>query len=51
MIVGNKGYMLSLSRLAFSFRGAVSIEYLENAPVARIRELNAHLTKLSEEIK
>lgn len=43
--------MLALSRIAFSFNGAVSIEYLENAAPERVKELSQHLKVISDEVK
>lgn len=51
MVVGDAGYQLNLSRLAFNFKGALRMEYLENASVARIRELTKHVEIIAEELK
>lgn len=51
MVVGDHNYRLNLSRLAFSFRGAIRMEYLESASVARIQELTEHAKVIAEELK
>jgi len=51
MVLGDKGYQLNLSRLAFSFQGALSMEYLENCSVNRIRELTKHSQVIAEEVR
>jgi hypothetical protein len=51
MVVGDRDYQLSLSRLAFSFQGAVGMEYLQSAGVHRIQELGKHAGLIAEEIK
>ena len=51
MVVGDKDYQLSISRLAVSFRGALSMEYLQGAGMWRIQELNEHSKTIAEEIK
>lgn len=51
MVVGDPNYQLNLSRLAFSFKGSVSIEYLESVGPGRIHELGKHLKIIGEELK
>ena len=50
MVVGGADYQLNLSRLAYSFQGAISMEYLQNAAVERIQELNKHASAIREEL-
>ena len=51
MVVGGADYQLNLSRLAYSFQGAVSMDYLQGATVERVQELNKHAGTIREEIK
>lgn len=51
MVVGDKSYQLSLSRLAFSFRGAIGMEYLQGVGVDRVKELSEHAKAIAEELK
>lgn len=51
MVLGARDYQLQLSRLAFSFRGAVSMDYLQNATIARVQELNRHARTIADELK
>lgn len=51
MVVGDKDYQLSLSRLAFSFKGSISMEYLQGVGMWRIQELVEHSNTIAEEIK
>lgn len=51
MVAGDRGYSLNLSRLAYSFQGAISIEYLEAASVRRVRELSKHSESIAREIE
>ena len=51
MIVGSADYQLGLSRLAFNFRGALSMEYLQNASAERVIELNRHSEAINEELR
>ena len=51
MVVGDKGYQLNLTRLAFSFNGSISMDYLQDVGVQRIQELSKHANVLREELK
>lgn len=51
MVVGDKDYQLNLSRLAFCFQGAVSMEYLQNVSVKRVRQLTDHSKVIANEVK
>jgi len=51
MVLGDKSYQLNLSRLAFSFQGAISMEYLQNATIKRTRELSEHSKIIADEVK
>ncbi len=51
MIVGDVSYQLTLSRLAFSFRGALGMEYLQDVGADRVRELTEHSKAIAEELK
>lgn len=51
MVVGDGVYQLNLSRLAFNFRGALSMDYLQCATIARIRELTGHVQTISKELE
>lgn len=51
MVVGDNSYQLNLSRIAFAFRGAVGMDYLQNAGVRRVKELTEHSKTIAEEIK
>jgi hypothetical protein len=51
MVVGDKDYQLNLSRLAFSFKGAISMEYLQSVGIRRIQELTEHSKVIAEELK
>lgn len=51
MVVGDGGYQLNLSRLAFSFKGALHMEYLQSVGADRIRELSEHAKAIAEELK
>jgi len=48
--VGAPAYRLTLSRLAYFFRGSVSMEYLERAPTRRIDELLKHNNAIIEDL-
>lgn len=43
--------MLELSYIAYAFKGGISIDYLEGAPVWRVRELGKHAEKIAAELK
>lgn len=49
--MGDKEYPLQLSRLAYGFNGAISLEYLENVSYRRVMELNNHAKAIAEEVK
>lgn len=51
MVIGGDGYQYRLSRLSYSFRGGLGMEYLENQSIHRIKELEDHSRKLAEEVK
>ena len=51
MILGDKSYQLKLSRLAFSYQGAISMEYLQSVGYRRINELSEHSKVIAEDIK
>lgn len=51
MLVGDKGYQLGLSRLAYSFNGSISMEYLQSVGAPRIQELNEHSNIIAGELK
>lgn len=48
MTVGDDDYQLSLSKVAYNFNGAISMDYLENAPCSRISQLYDHSKVISE---
>lgn len=50
-MISDGDYQLNLSRLAFNFKGAVGMEYLQCADTARIRELIRHVKAISGELK
>ena len=51
MVIGDRGYQLNLSRLAFSFKGAISMEYLQSVGADRVKELTEHSKVIAEELK
>jgi len=51
MVLGDKNFQLNVSRLAFCFQGAISMEYLQNVSVKRIRELTDHSKVIANEVK
>jgi hypothetical protein len=51
MVVGDKSYQLNLSRLAFSFKGSIGMEYLQGVGANRIKELSEHSKAIADEIK
>lgn len=51
MVVGSDGYQLKLSKLAFSFGGGISMDYLQSAGAGRIKELSDHSKIIAEEIE
>jgi hypothetical protein len=51
MVIGDKSYQLNLSRIAVSYQGAISMDYLDNAPCSRIKQLSEHITIISKELK
>jgi len=49
-VLGGKDYQLGISKLAYSFRGALSMEYLQDQPLSRIVELNKHADQIAKDI-
>jgi hypothetical protein len=50
MVVGNTRYQLQLSRLAYSFRGAIGMDYLQDQQYSRIQELTDHAAEIAEDL-
>lgn len=48
--VGSKGYQLNISKIAYQFNGAVSMEYLQNCSFERINELVNHIEIIAKEV-
>lgn len=51
MAIGHHGYQFRLSKLAYNFNGALTMEYLESVPILRIEELIKHANIISDELK
>jgi len=50
IVVGDEGYQLKLSKLAYSFRGALSMEYLQDQGFYRIVDLSSHADVIAQEL-
>jgi len=50
-IVGNDDFQYILSKLAYSFNGGLTMDYLELQGFNRILELQNHANKLSKELE
>ena len=50
IVIGDRNYQLNLSRLAYFFKGAVSMDSLQDASTHRVRELVNHSKVISEEL-
>ena len=51
IVVGDKDYQFRLSKLAYSFNGALSMHYLQDQGFSRINDLVGHANKISEGLK
>lgn len=51
MVVGDSGYQYRLSRLAYAFKGSVSMEYIQACDCRRISELTDHANRIAEDLK
>lgn len=49
-MVGDKDYQLKISKLAYSFRGALSMEYLQDQGFSRIVDLTDHANVIAQEL-
>jgi len=49
-VVGDEGYQLKLSKLAYSFRGALSIDYLQDQGYSRVFDLSDHANQIAQEL-
>ena len=50
IVVGDKSYQLKLSKLAYSFRGALSMQYLQDQGYGRILDLTDHAEQIAKEL-
>lgn len=51
IVVGGDDYQYRLSRLAYSFRGALSMDYIQTQGFKRINQLTEHANKMADELK
>lgn len=50
-VVADPCFTLTLSKIAYNFRGGVTMDYLESVGVTRIKELSSHLKTISAELE